>query len=241
MPHVTENGLKPATQRARHALEWLQRAVAGSLNQLQKGFPGRLCIFTLEPRPQVLHPVNDFAQLGKAPTPFVTRDQLVHVELIGGLQPAFAQLLEVFGFLWTELFLHRTQDPVQGIDGQLHHMEAIDHVHLLTKELLNGRRVRLGHISHYYFNLITFGLRTALEPGQNILGTSSLEGRNGLASVQVDNQGVIAMPLAPGILINTKGSAKLARAATPTPLKGPAKHRALRETIATGQCAARAA
>src|SRR5712671_1085483 len=120
-------------------------------------------------------------------------------------------------------------------------MEAIDHVHLLTKELLNGRRVRLGHISHHSFNLITFGLRTALEPGQNILGTSSLEGRNGLASVQVDNQCVRAMPLAPGILINAKGSAKLARAATPTPLKGPAKHRALRETIATGQCAARAA
>src|SRR2546423_14770198 len=49
------------------------------------------------------------------------------------------------------------------------------------------------------------------------------------------------MSLAPGILINAKGAAKLARAATPTPLKGPAKHRALRETIATGQYAARAA
>jgi hypothetical protein len=48
------------------------------------------------------------------------------------------------------------------------------------------------------------------------------------------------MPLAPGILINAKGSAKLARAATSTPLKGPAKHGALRETIATGEFFARA-
>jgi hypothetical protein len=47
------------------------------------------------------------------------------------------------------------------------------------------------------------------------------------------------MPLAPGILINAKGSTKLARAATPTPFKGPAKHGALRETIATGEVFAR--
>src|SRR5712692_2162572 len=107
-------------------------------------------------------------------------------------------------------------------------MEAIDHVHLLTKELFDGRRVRLGHIHHHHFHLVTFGLRTALEPGNNILGTSSLEGRNGLASVQVDDQCVVAVPLAPRILINAKDSAKLARAATPTPFKGPAKHRALR-------------
>ena len=47
------------------------------------------------------------------------------------------------------------------------------------------------------------------------------------------------MPLAPGILINAKGSAKRAWAATPTPLKGPAKHRACGETIATGEFVAR--
>src|SRR5438105_13093530 len=104
-------------------------------------------------------------------------------------------------------------------------MEAIDHVHLRTKELLDGRRVRLGHVSHHHFNVVTFGLRTAFEPGNNILGTSSLEGRNGLASVQVDNEGVRAMPRAPGILINTQGSAKPARAATATPAKGPAQQR----------------
>ena len=111
MPHGTEHGLKPATQRARQALEPLQRTVAGSLNQLQQGFPGRLCLGTLEPRPQVLHPVNDFAQLGKAPTPFVTRDPCVHVELIGGLQPA--NWLRVLGTA------ERSQVN-QGIRHQLH-------------------------------------------------------------------------------------------------------------------------
>jgi hypothetical protein len=47
------------------------------------------------------------------------------------------------------------------------------------------------------------------------------------------------MPLAPGILINANGSTQLARTATPTPFKGPAKHGALREPITTGEFFAR--
>jgi len=114
-------------------------------------------------------------------------------------------------------------------------MEAVNHLPLLAKEGFDGRRVRLGHLQHDDFNPIAFGLRTTLKPGDDIFGTSSLARRNGLASVQVDNQGVVAMPLAPRLLINAKGSAKLAWATTPTPLTGPAKDGALRETIATGE------
>src|SRR5436190_24039338 len=58
--------------------------------------------------------------------------------------------------------------------------------------------------------------------------------------VHVDNQCVLTMPRAPGIRINAKGAATRAWAATPTPLKGPAKHGALRETRATGEFFARA-
>src|SRR3989441_3664532 len=239
-PNVADNRLKPTRQRPCHPLQRLLGTLARALNQLQKGFPSRLFICTIEPHPQVLYPVNDFAQLGKAPSPLITGNPLVHIELIGGFQPAFAQLLERFGLLCIEPFLHRAHDLVKRTHSLLHHMEAVNHLYLLTKEGFDGRRVRLGHIQHDDFNLIAFGLRTTLKPGDDILGTSSLEGRNGLASVQVDNQCVITMPLAPGILINATGSAKRARAAPPTPLKGPAKHGALRETIATGEFFARA-
>src|SRR2546425_3663038 len=239
-PNVADNRLKPTRQRPCHPLQRLLGTLARALNQLQKGFPSRLFICTIEPHPQVLYPVNDFAQLGKAPSPLITGNPLVHIELIGGFQPALAQLLERFGLLCIEPFLHRAHDLVKRTHSLLHHMEAVNHLSLLAKEGFDGRRVRLGHIQHDDFNLIAFGLRTTLKPGDDLLGTSSLEGRNGLASVHVDNQCVLTMPLAPGILINAKGSAKRAWAATPAPLKSPAKHGALRETRATGEYFARA-
>ncbi len=234
-PNVADNRLKPTRQRPCHPLQRLLGTLARAFNQLQKGVPSRLGIFTLEPHPQVLYPVKDFAPLRKAPAPLVPRNPLVHIELIGGFQPVFAQLLERFGLLCIAPFLHRAQDLVKRTYGLLHHMEAVNHLPLLAKEGFDGRRVRLGHLQHDDFNPIEFGLRTTLKPGDDIFGTSSLERRNGLASVQVDNQGVVAMPLAPRLLINAKGSAKLAWATAPTPLTGPAKDGALRETIATGE------
>src|SRR5438034_2100901 len=93
-PNVADNRLKPTRQRPCHPLQRLLGTLARAFNQLQKGVPSRLCIFTLEPHPQVLYPVNDFAQLRKAPAPLVPRNPRVHIELIDGFQPAFAQLLE---------------------------------------------------------------------------------------------------------------------------------------------------
>jgi hypothetical protein len=120
-------------------------------------------------------------------------------------------------------------------------MEPIDHLDPIAKDLCDGRKEGLGHIQHYDFNQVTFILRAAVEPGDDILGAASLDSRTRLASVQVDYQCIVTMALAPGLLINAKGSAKLARTATLTPLKGPAKHGAFRETIAPGSCATRAA
>src|SRR5215813_15155662 len=120
-------------------------------------------------------------------------------------------------------------------------MDPIDDLAPIAKDLVDSRQEGLGHIQPHDCNHVVFVLRTAGEPGDDILGASSLEGRHGLASVQGDSQRVVAVPLAPGILSKAKGSAKLARATTPPSLKGPAKHGACRETIAMGQCAARAA
>ena len=47
------------------------------------------------------------------------------------------------------------------------------------------------------------------------------------------------VPLTSGILIDTNGSAELARASTTAPLKGPAKQGACGEAIATGEFVAR--
>ena len=49
-----------------------------------------------------------------------------------------------FGFLGIELFLHRAQDLVKCTHGLLHHMEAIDDVHLGTKDRLDGTKERFG-------------------------------------------------------------------------------------------------
>ena len=103
-------------------------------------------------------------------------------------------------------------------------MESIDHLNLIAKHLFDRRKEGLGHVQHDHFDPITFGLRAAVEPGHHLLGASPLEGGNGFAVVQVDDQGIIAVALAPRILINTDGSTQLAGAAASTPFEGPAKH-----------------
>src|SRR6266496_3519965 len=118
-------------------------------------------------------------------------------------------------------------------------MEAIDHLHRLPKEPFDGRCVRLGHIQHHHCNPVEFSLRTALEPGDDILGTSPLQRGNRATFVQVNDRGVVPVPLAPGVFINPDGAAQLPWASTPTPLKGPAEHGALGEPIAPGQLTAR--
>lgn len=88
-----------------------------------------------------------------------------------------AKFLQGFGFLRITLFLYRSQHLIEHIDGQLHHMGAVDHFNRLAKELFDGRGVRLGHI-HHHFNPLEFGLRTAREPREDLLGTSPLKRRN---------------------------------------------------------------
>ena len=143
---VTHDRIEPARQCPRYPVQRLVDTLAGSLNQLHKRLAGGLFIFAFEPCSQVLHPVKRFTPLGKAPTPLVTRDQLVDIELVGRLQPTFPQLLSRFGFLWSELFVHRTQDLVQHIHGLLDDVEAVDDVHLVTKDLFDGGKECLGHI-----------------------------------------------------------------------------------------------
>jgi hypothetical protein len=236
---VTHDRLAPTRQRPCYPLQRLLDTLPSSLYQLQKGLSGGFLIFTIEPYPQVLHPVDRFASLWKTPPPLVTRDQLVDIQLIGGLQPALAQLLEGFGFLVIELFLHRAQDLIQRTHGLLDHMEAIDHVHVVAEDCLDGGKERLGHIQDDDFNPIAFSLRAAVKPGDDILGLSTFEGRNGVSAVQVDNQRIVAVPLTPGLLIDPNSAAELARAAPTAPFKRPAKHRACGEAIATGQFVAR--
>jgi hypothetical protein len=56
-------------------------------------------------------------------------------------------------------------DIIEGIDGSFHDMKTIDHLNRLAKEVLDGRRIRFGHIQYHDFNPLEFGLRTTLEPG----------------------------------------------------------------------------
>jgi hypothetical protein len=92
--------------------------------ELQKRLASRLCIFALAPHPQVLSPVNHCAQLREAAASVRTRDQLVGIKLMRGLQPAFAKFFQVLGLIGIELFLYRVQHPVQPIDRLGNHMEG---------------------------------------------------------------------------------------------------------------------
>src|SRR5918998_6185516 len=83
LPNVMDNRLKPTCQRPGHSLQRFLGALARPLNQLRERLAGWLVILALEPQAQVLHPIDHLTQLWKAPAPLVTRDQLVHMELIG--------------------------------------------------------------------------------------------------------------------------------------------------------------
>ncbi len=240
VPNITHNRLEPAAQSPRDPLQRLLGTLARSLNQLAQCLSGGFVVFTIEPPSQVLYPVNHFTPLGKAPPPLVTRDQLVYIQLIGGLQPPLAQLLEFFGFRLIELFLSRAQDRIKRTHGLLDHMEAVDDVDLVAKDRLDGRKERLGHIQDDHFNSIAFVLRTAREPGHHLVSTSAFARGNRLAFVHVDDHRVVAVPLAPGVFINVNGSPKLSEAAPTAPFNRPAKHGALGEAVATGECSARA-
>lgn len=235
VPKVTDNRFEPTGQRPSYPLSRLLGALAGSFNQLEKRLSSGFFICAVKPRSQSLYPVNHVAQLWKAPTPLVTGHPLVHVELIGRLQPAFAQFLQGLGFLWIELFLHQTSHLVKRIHRLFDEMETIENLHLIAKDLFAGCTVCLGHIPHHDFHPVAFGLWTALAPGDDLISTSALQGGHGLSVVQVDHDRVVTMPLAPGIFINTTDAAELAGASTTTPCKGPAKHGAFGETIAAGE------
>jgi len=135
MPNVACNRFKPPAERPRHDLERFQRTLTRPLNEFPKRGTSWFVIFTLEPLTQVLHPVNHFTQLRKTPTPLSPRDQLVHFELIGQLQPPFAKLFELFGFLRLKLFLHRPQHPIERPDRLLDHMEPVNHLNLIAEDL----------------------------------------------------------------------------------------------------------
>src|SRR5437764_10279323 len=119
-------------------------------------------------------------------------------------------------------------------------MKPVDDVHPIAQDLLNRRIVRLRHIQDDHFNLVTFVLRTTVEPGDDIVRSSALKRRDRLTFLHVNDQRIVAVSLTSGVLINTDGSTKLARATSPTPLKGPAKDGAFRETIAASEFSARA-
>src|SRR5881409_3551683 len=114
-------------------------------------------------------------------------------------------------------------------------MEAVNDVDLVAKDRLDGRKEWLGHIQDDHFNPIEFVLRTALEPGDDLVGTPALKRRDGLAFLQVDDQRVVAVPLAPGVFVNANGSPELSGAAPTALFKRPAKHGALGEAVATGE------
>jgi hypothetical protein len=83
LPNVSGNRFEPTMQCSRYALQWLLNALTRSLYQLQQGLSGGFLICAIAPQPHVLHPVDRFASLRKAPAPLATRDQRVHVQLIG--------------------------------------------------------------------------------------------------------------------------------------------------------------
>ncbi len=139
MPHRAYNRFTPAHQRTRHALERLQRTVARTLNASPKCGASWFVIFTLEPLAQVLHPVNHFTELGKASAPVGTGDQRVHIALIGQLQPTFAKLCALVGFLWRTLFFDRLSHRIECPHCLLDPMEPVNHLDLIAKDLVDRR------------------------------------------------------------------------------------------------------
>ena len=59
--------------------------------------------------------------------------------LIGQLQPAFAKLFELFGFLRLKLCFDRPQYPIECPHRLLDHMEPVNHLNLIAKDLVDRR------------------------------------------------------------------------------------------------------
>src|SRR5712691_7971183 len=83
MPHEADNRLEPTRQRPRDTRQRLLGALRRSLNEFQKRLSGWFFILAIAPLPQVLHPIQRFTSLWKAPAPVVTGDELIHIKLIG--------------------------------------------------------------------------------------------------------------------------------------------------------------
>src|SRR5262245_25162685 len=93
-PGITEWYQGKIRSRGSHplerGLEGCQRTLTCLLKECPKRRASRFILFTLEPLAQVLHPVNHCPELREALAPVSPRQQLVHLQLIGQLQPAFA-------------------------------------------------------------------------------------------------------------------------------------------------------
>src|SRR5712691_2207079 len=239
MPHEADNRLEPTRQRPRDTRQRRLGALRRALTELHKRLSGWFVLLAMEPLPQVLPPIQRFTSLWTAPAPVVTGDARVHIQVIGGLAPAFAQLLQLLSLVLVALVFDRAQHAVTGIHSLLDHMETVDAVHLIAKALLEGSGVRLGHLQHHHCDSGQFLLRTASAPRHDIVGTSALQRHERRALVPIDHQGVGAMPLAPGVCINADDAAELAGTPTTTSFTRPAEHAACGEAVTTGACLAR--
>jgi hypothetical protein len=83
IPNEADNRLEPTRQRPRETRQRLLGALSRSLNECHKRLAGWFFILAIAPLPQGLHPIQRFTSLWKAPTPVVTGDERVHIQLIG--------------------------------------------------------------------------------------------------------------------------------------------------------------
>ena len=114
-------------------------------------------------------------------------------------------------------------------------MEPVNHLNLITKDLANRRIKGLGHIQDHHLDTIQFGLRAALESRHHVLNPSPLKRRDRSTFIQVHEDRIVVMPLAPGVFINPEGATQLAGASATALFKGPTKHCASGQAIATGE------
>jgi len=83
IPNEADNRLEPTRQHPRDTRQRLLGALSRSLNELQKRLSGWFFILAIAPLPHVLHSIQRFTSLWKAPAPVVTGDELIHITLIG--------------------------------------------------------------------------------------------------------------------------------------------------------------
>src|SRR5712691_7128878 len=143
--NVTHDGLEPTRQRPSDALKRFLSTLVGSLYEFQERLTSWFVIFTIEPFSYILDPGKRLAQRGKTSLPVVTRDDLVDIALIRGLQPALAELLQCFRLGLVEVLLDRTQHGVKRPHSLLNHVKAVDDLPLIAEDLLDGTKVRLAH------------------------------------------------------------------------------------------------